>query len=166
MDRLYNLFIILHLSIVVVKTFIATTAKLQSLKLLIAKTPLCMCMLYFMNWLTYELWIEQEGRSLITPKALAHPLHHINIRSRNKRRDLWAGRCVSSWWPLFPSKNSVLIYEYLYVCIPYTSTGYRTYIYIHRGCRSMLVKMQPIMVYGTGFWECAVPVLNATCSFL
>ena len=34
------------------KQFIATTAKLQSLKLLIAKTPL-LYMLYFMNWLTY-----------------------------------------------------------------------------------------------------------------
>ena len=44
----------------------------------------------------------------------------------------WIGRCVSSWWPLFPSRNSVLIYHYLYICILYTNSGYRTYIYIHR----------------------------------
>ena len=30
--------------------------------------------------------IEQESGSLIVPMALAHPLHPINDRSRNKRR--------------------------------------------------------------------------------
>ena len=40
--------------------------------------------------------LEQEGGSLIAPMALAHPLHPIDNRSRNKRRDLWVGRCVSS----------------------------------------------------------------------
>ena len=78
-------------------------------------------------YVSYTLWIdwlmsfglEQEGGSWITPMALAHhdPLHPINSRSRNKRRNLWVGRCVSSWWPLFPSRNSVLIYIYMYVCI-------------------------------------------------
>ena len=33
--------------------------------------------------------LEQEGGSLITPMALAHPLHPIDNRSRNKRRNLW-----------------------------------------------------------------------------
>ena len=56
--------------------------------------------------------------------ALAHPLHPIDNRSRNKRRNLWVGRCVSSWWPWFPSRSSVLIYMYMYICmyIPYTSS--------------------------------------------
>ena len=27
-----------------------------------------------------------------------------------KCRNLWVGRCVSSWWPLFPSRNCVNIY--------------------------------------------------------
>ena len=44
--------------------------------------------------------------------ALARPLHTIGNRSRNRRRNLWVGRCVSSWWPLFPSRNSLYIYIY------------------------------------------------------
>ena len=51
---------------------------------------------------------------------------------------------------------------YLYICIPYTSSGYRTYIhiyiiyiythihtYIHRECCSVLVKLHPITVHKT-----------------
>ena len=57
--------------------------------------------------------LEQEGGSLIAPMALAHPLHPIDNRSRNRRRNLWVGWCVSSWWPLFPSGSSVLIYMYI-----------------------------------------------------
>ena len=45
--------------------------------------------------------------------ALAHPLHHINSRSRNKRRYLWVERRVSSPWHL--SRNSVFIYIYTYI---------------------------------------------------
>ena len=37
--------------------------------------------------------------------ALVHPLHPIKIRSRNKRRNLRVGWCVSSWrhwfWPVY-----------------------------------------------------------------
>ena len=61
------------------------------------------------------LGLEQEGGSLIAPMALAHPLHPIDNRSRNKRRNLWVGRCVSSWWPWFPSRSSVSIYIYIYI---------------------------------------------------
>ena len=79
--------------------------------------------------------LEQEGGSLIAPMALAHPLHPIHNRSRNKRRNLWVGRCVSSWWPWFPSRSSVLIicvnlYIYMYVHSTYEFC-YRTYIYIY-----------------------------------
>ena len=59
--------------------------------------------------------LEQEGRSLIAPMALAHPLHPIDNRSRNRRRNLRVGWSVSSWWPLFPSRSSVLIYIYIYM---------------------------------------------------
>ena len=59
--------------------------------------------------------LEQEGGSLIAPMALAHPLHPIDNRSRNRRRNLWVGWCVSSWWPLFPSRSSVCIYIYIYL---------------------------------------------------
>ena len=90
--------------------------------------------------------LEQEGGSLIAPMALAHPLHPIDNRSRNKRRNLWIGRCVSSWWPWFPSRSSVLIYMYIYICmyIPYTSC-YRSYI--QGECHSVLAKLHLITFY-------------------
>ena len=71
-------------------------------------------MLYYMNWLTHHFGLEQEGGSLIVPMALAHPLHPIDSRSRNRRRYLWVGWCVSSWWHLVPSRSSALIYIYIY----------------------------------------------------
>ena len=90
--------------------------------------------------------LEQEGGSLIAPMALAHPLHPIDNRSRNKRRNLWVGRCVSSWWPWFPSRSSVLIY--ICMCIPYMSSAIgRIYTYIQRGCHSVLAKLHPITFY-------------------
>ena len=42
---------------------------------------------------------------------------------------------------------------------------YRTYVYIHKGCRSVFVRVHPITVYRTVLGECAVPVLNATFYF-
>ena len=77
-------------------------------------------LLYF---ICYTMWIdwhmifglEQEGGGLIAPMALAHPLHPIDNGSRNRRRNLWVGWCVSSWWPLFPSRSSVFIYIYIYI---------------------------------------------------
>ena len=58
---------------------------------------------------------EKEAGSLIAPMMLARPLHPIDNRSRNRCRILWVGCCVSSWWPFFPSRSSVLIY--IYICI-------------------------------------------------
>ena len=52
---------------------------------------------------------------------MAHPPHPIDNRSRNKCRHLWVGRCVSSWWPWFPSR-SVNMNIYICICIPYTSS--------------------------------------------
>ena len=92
--------------------------------------------------------LEQEGGGLITPMALAHPLHPIDNRSRNKRRNLWVGRCVSSWWPWFPSGNSVLIYMYIYIYICVHSLYefcYRSYI--QRECHSVLARLHPITFY-------------------
>ena len=67
-----------------------------------------------MNWLTH---IEQEGGSLIAPMALAHPLHPIDNRSRNRRRNLWVGWCVSSWWPLFRPEIYIYIYIHIYALL-------------------------------------------------
>ena len=46
--------------------------------------------------------------------ALAHPLHPIDNRSRNRRRNLWVGWCASCRWLLFPPRSYVLIYIYIY----------------------------------------------------
>ena len=100
--------------------------------------------------------LEQEGGSLITPMALAHPLHPIDNRSRNKRRNLWVGRCVSSWWPWFPSRSSVLIYMYIYLYV-HSLYEFCYRLYIQRECHSVLAKLHPITFYGgvRGSWaEC------------
>ena len=44
---------------------------------------------------------------LITHMPLEHPLHPIKSRSRNKRRNLWVGWCVSSWRPWFWPVRSI-----------------------------------------------------------
>ena len=75
----------------------------------------CICYTIWIDWhLIFGL--EQEG-GLIAPMALAHPLHPIDNRSRNRRRNLWVGLCISSWWPLFPSRSSVLINVYIYALL-------------------------------------------------
>ena len=150
------------------KHSIATITQLRSLELLIAKTPLLHCHTIWIDW-HMSFGLEQEGGSLIAPMALAHPLHPIDNRSRNRRRNLWVGWCVSSWWLLFPSRSSVLIYIYvcicIYICILYEFCD-RTYIYIQQECHSVLVKLHPITFYRTVSGECAVPGLNATFCFL
>ena len=107
---------------------IATITQLRNLELLI-KLLYCICYIIWIDW-HMIIGLEQEGGSLITPMALAHPLHPIDNRSRNKRRNLWVGGCVSSWWPWFPSRSSVLIYIYMYMHSLYEFC-YRTYIYIY-----------------------------------
>ena len=99
---------------------IATITQLRSLESLTANIPL-LHMLYtkLIDW-HMIFWLQQEGGSLIAPMALAHPLHPIDNRSRDRRRNMWVGLCVSSWWPLFPSRSSVLIY--IYICIFYMSS--------------------------------------------
>ena len=111
--------------------------------------------------------LEQEGGSLIAPMALAHPLHPIDNRSRNKRRNLWVGRCVSSWWPWFPSRSSVLIYMCIYIYMYAHSLYefcYRSYI--QRECHSVLARLRPVAFCGIICGEGAVPGLNATFCFL
>ena len=116
-------------------------------------------MLYYMNWLKHDLGLEQEGTSLIAPMALAHPLHAIDNRSRNRCRNLWVGWCVSSWWLLFPSRSSVLIYIYIYAF----SIG-RLYTY-NRSVIQCWWSCTPSHSIGLP-GECAVPGLNAIFCFL
>ena len=89
----------------------------------------CICYTIWFDW-HMIFGLEQEGGSLIAPMALAHTLHPIDNRSRNRRRNPWVGWCVSSWRPLFPSGSSALIYLSLYICI-LNEFCYRTYIYTY-----------------------------------
>ena len=83
MDYLCILVIILPL-LAVSKYSIATRAKLWSTKCSIQNKLMV-------------LGLEQGDGSFITPMALAHPLHPVRSRSRNKCRKLRVGWCVSSW---------------------------------------------------------------------
>ena len=103
MDRLYIPVIILYLSIVARKKpnniLLQQQPNYGVWNYWWQKTPL-LHMLYFMNWLTYDRVLGSSRRVGVC-MALAHPLYPINSRSRNKHRNLWGGRCVSPWWPLF-----------------------------------------------------------------
>ena len=84
--------------------------------------------------------------------------------SRNKRRNLWVGRCVSSWWPWFPSRSSVLIYMYIYIYIcryiPYASSV------IGRIYNGSVIQYWRSCTPSRSIGKCAVPGLNATFCFL
>ena len=71
--------------------------------------------IFYTKWIDWHMifGLEHEGGSLIAPMALAHPLHPIDNRSRNRRRNLCVG-CVSSWWPLF---LNLCVYIYIYIYI-------------------------------------------------
>ena len=97
------------------KTFYCNDHKITEFGITDKNSSTAYIVLY--KWIdTWFMDSDRKGGSLIAPMALAHPLHPIDNRSRNKRRNLWVGRCVSSWWPWFPSRDSVLIYMYIYVC--------------------------------------------------
>ena len=83
----------------------------------------CICYTIGIDW-HMIFGLEQEGGSLIAPMALAHPLHSIDNRLRNRRRNLWVGWCVSSWWLLFPSRSSVLINVYIFLFKQHFDTRY------------------------------------------
>ena len=117
MDRLYIPVITLHLSIVA-KNILLQRSHNYGVWNYWKNSSTAYVILYILID-TCFFGLEQEGGSLIAPMALAHPLHPIDNRSRNKRRNLWR-RCVSSLWPWFPSRSSVLIY--IYICIPYMSS--------------------------------------------
>ena len=88
------------------KNSIATITQLRSLGWLTAKTPL-LHMLYYMNWLTHD-FLDSNRRVGVWSLPCWH------ILSIPLTTSLWVGWCVSSWWPLFPSRRSVLIYIYIY----------------------------------------------------
>ena len=81
------------------------------------KLHYCICYTIWIGW-HMIFGLEQEGGSLIAPMALAHPLHPIDNRSRNKHQNLWVGWCVSSWWPLFPYIYKVFYMSSVFFGLP------------------------------------------------
>ena len=122
MGRLYIPVIILHISIVGKKTCYCNDHTITEFGIIDSKNSSAA---YVILYELIDTWFLDSNRrggggSLIAPIALAHPLHPIDNRSRNRRRNLWVGWCVSSWWHLFPSRSAVLIdwlIEHLYFVI-------------------------------------------------
>ena len=104
--------------------------------------------------------LKHEGGGLIAPMALAHSLHPIDSRSRNRCRNLWVGWFVSSWWPLFPSRRCVLIYIYIYTMLSLYEFCYRAYIYVFFGLPIVSCSMTNSLILGC-LWP-SVLVLNNT----
>ena len=67
-----------------------------------------------------------------------------------------------NWWPWFPSRSSVLIYMYIYMCmyIPYTSSV------VGRIYNGSVIQYWRSCTPSRSIGECAVPGLNATFCFL
>ena len=142
------------------KTFYCNDHKITEFGITDKNSSTAYIVLY--KWI--DTWFLDSNRrvhgSLIAPMALAHPLHPIDNRSRNKRRNLWVGLCVSSWWPWFrPEALCKYICIYIYMYFPYTSSVIgRIYngivIQYWRSCTPSRIG------------ECAVPGLNAILCFL
>ena len=92
------------------KHSIAMITQLRSLELLIAKTP-PLHMLYYMNWLTYEFWTRTGGCEFDHShgSGTSSPSHWQQVEKQVAKPVGWM-----SWWPLFPSRSSVLIYIYAF----------------------------------------------------
>ena len=120
MDRVCSPVIILHLSNVAKKCN-ATITQLRSLELLTAQT-LLLHMLYYMNWLTHEFWTRTGGWEFDRSHGAgtSYPSHWQHVEEQAPKPVGWM--MCSSWWPLSPSRSSVLIYIYIYICIFYMSS--------------------------------------------
>ena len=75
----------------------------------------CICYTIWIDW-HMIFGLEKEGGSLIAPMALAHPLHPIDNRSRNRRRNLWVGWCVPPD-DLYSHPETLCWYIYIYICV-------------------------------------------------
>ena len=91
----------------------------------------CTCNILYIDY-AMAFVLEQEDGSWITHIELAHPFPPIISRSRNKRRNMWVGWCVSSGRPWF-----WLIYSIYYV--GHWNKLFLRDIYISRVCLAMTV---------------------------
>ena len=136
------------------------TAKLRSLTWLIPKNY-CICSKIWVDYIMV-FGLEQEGGSVITPMALAHPLHPIRRRSGNKRRNRWVGWCVSYWRPWF--RSVYRIYDYIhtmhYSCIlsTWNELFSETYAY-----QELVWPWPCVGWYSTVILPCFVPNVYFSC---
>ena len=74
-------------------------------------------MLYYMDWLTHDFWTRTGGWEFDRPHGAgtSSPSQWEQVREQAPKPVGWVGWCVSSWWPLFSSRSSVLIYIYIYM---------------------------------------------------
>ena len=97
--------------------------------------------------------LEQGSGSSITPMVLAHPLHPIRSRSRNKHRNLWFGWCVSSWWHRFYFVYSIYYHVHsMYYCCILNNWNKSFLIYFNCIVQDSLYHN---MYIGT-MWHCAI----------
>ena len=88
MDRLCISVIILHLSIVAKKILLQRSHYYRVWNYWQQNLLYCICYIIWIGW-HMMFGLEQEGGSLIDPMPLAHPLHPIDYRSKNRRQNLW-----------------------------------------------------------------------------
>ena len=90
------------------KHTIATTAKLRLWNdtKWFRQLIYCVCSNIWIDYIM-AFGLKQEAGSLFTLIALAHLLHPIRSRSRNKHQNPWVGCCVFSWRPWFWSICSI-----------------------------------------------------------
>ena len=141
------------------KHSIATITKLRSLELPI-KTPL-LHILYYINGLTHDFWTRTGGWEFDRSHGAGRPLHPIDNRSRNKRRNLWVDDVFLLLMTLLPvQKLCVNIYVYIYMYFPYTSSA------IGRIFNGIVIQYWRSCTPSRSIRECAVPGLNAILCFL
>ena len=117
MDRLYIPVIRLHLSIAAKKHSVATIPQLRSLELLTEKNS---STAYVILHELIDTWFLDSNRR-VGAWSLPWRWHILSIPLTTGRgtgaETCGFGWCVSSWWPLFRSRSSVLIYIYIYIYI-------------------------------------------------
>ena len=74
----------------------------------------------------------------------------INVEEQAPKSMGWMMRLLS-WWPLFPSRSSVLIYIYIYRCAFSIMSSVLGHIYMQQEWHSVLVRLHPITFYRTVF---------------
>ena len=111
MDRLYIPVIILHLSIVG-KTFYCNDNKITEFEITDSKISSTAYVILYQLIDFFSFGLEHEGGSLITPMALAHPLHPINSSAETSGLDVFPPCDLCS-----RPETLVLIHIYIYTYI-------------------------------------------------